>query len=375
MPPRRPHLKSRHGCTTCKQRHVKCDEKGPPCGACQGRGTHCEYLGPQYKALPSTKGLTVEGDVVEELIRPDNRRLLELQLMNRWSTTTYKSLITKIAEDDYVWHTKIPTLSLQSDFLLNGIFALSAFEIASTGPDQSTYIDIGMECQALALNSFRRQLPSHDTNFEAVLCFSMMLMVLALGSAQFMGDSMISNTITHFELLRGCGTLLEGHEDYLAENPYVQKLKQFEDLPKQKLDSSIEIAMSKLNELNEKRAFSEIQETEEQNLLALKQSEACKTAIVMLQECFSKCANADYDGYALGWLNMAGNEYMKAIRDNDLPALLILMFWGVLIDRLGRQIWWAKYFGRLLVEEISLKIDHGHMMAQELTNLAHLLMN
>lgn len=41
---RRRHLKSKLGCSTCKQRKVKCDERFPQCNNCIKRKVHCGYL-------------------------------------------------------------------------------------------------------------------------------------------------------------------------------------------------------------------------------------------------------------------------------------------------------------------------------------------
>ncbi|KAI9372813.1 hypothetical protein BJX61DRAFT_533643 [Aspergillus egyptiacus] len=40
---RRAHKKSRNGCTVCKQRRVKCDERKPTCVRCQNYGASCVY--------------------------------------------------------------------------------------------------------------------------------------------------------------------------------------------------------------------------------------------------------------------------------------------------------------------------------------------
>ncbi|ETI22348.1 hypothetical protein G647_06422, partial [Cladophialophora carrionii CBS 160.54] len=45
-PPRRSHQKSRRGCLSCKQAHIKCREDGPPCERCRLRGTTCTYPDP-----------------------------------------------------------------------------------------------------------------------------------------------------------------------------------------------------------------------------------------------------------------------------------------------------------------------------------------
>lgn len=40
---RRAHRKSRSGCTTCKAKRVKCDEKKPTCSRCLRNYTDCKY--------------------------------------------------------------------------------------------------------------------------------------------------------------------------------------------------------------------------------------------------------------------------------------------------------------------------------------------
>lgn len=369
MPTRRTHRKSRRGCLTCKQRRVKCDEGGPPCGACKLRATSCEYASPVSSRQTSPlNGSAVTTDPTpdwdaDEPIFPADTRLLELQLMSRWTTVTYKSFCSKVAEDDHVWQMKVSHMSLQHDFLLNGLFALSAFEIGSSSKcrDRARYISAAVEYQALALSSFWPQLQNitPDTH-EAVLCFSMALMVLALASAQFASDSasgdsdsMVQNTITHFELLRGCATVMAKKENFIAESPYMSKLKRFEDLPRIPLDPHTEGAIAKLNEANESRITASIGDSYERRVTQVAYWEACKKAILLLQDCFAKCVNIDYQGYVLGWLNMAGDNYIKAVKADDRVAILILMYWGVLIERLGHRVWWAQKFGSLLVEEIS----------------------
>ncbi|MBA7492113.1 hypothetical protein ES702_02662 [subsurface metagenome] len=56
MQPRRTHTKSRRGCQMCKQRRVKCDEAGPPCGPCEFRNIACAYAaGAQRGTLPGAQ--------------------------------------------------------------------------------------------------------------------------------------------------------------------------------------------------------------------------------------------------------------------------------------------------------------------------------
>ncbi|KAK3318050.1 putative C6 transcription factor [Apodospora peruviana] len=48
---RRPHRKSRYGCTKCKERRVKCDELRPRCSRCNKTNQTCQY--PQRQTQPS----------------------------------------------------------------------------------------------------------------------------------------------------------------------------------------------------------------------------------------------------------------------------------------------------------------------------------
>ncbi|KAL4889796.1 hypothetical protein BDV59DRAFT_185877 [Aspergillus ambiguus] len=378
MPTRRSHQKSHTGCVTCKRRHVKCDEKGPPCGRCKTRGTDCEYAQDNVRSRVSpaihNQGSSEEipetaGNPIRVYpIYPADKRRLELQLMHQWSTRTYKSCCTPGSGDDELWQATVPVLALQHDFLLNGLLALSAFEIAyllkhdkQQESDHSKYVKVATEYQVVALSGFRSRLsaPSHGTH-TAMLCFSLMLMVLALASVQFSRDSSGDNqesvvhiAITHFELVRGCVQVAETEEGHISQNAYVQKLIPFEKLPCIPLDPLLADALAKLSTLNDGRIVSTVLDVHERRVQQVAYWEACKKALTALQECFQKCVGQVYRGYALGWLNMAGEGYIQAVKGDDHIALLILMFWGVLVERLGHDIWWANQFGTFLVDEVS----------------------
>ncbi|RFU25458.1 hypothetical protein B7463_g10888, partial [Scytalidium lignicola] len=379
MSTRRSHQKSRRGCVTCKRRHVKCDEEGPPCNRCKTRGTACEYadLSPSpnspQTSLPTNTSIRTDPAHDSERssklpVFPADRRRLELQLMHRWSMVTYRSCCTPGSDDDVVWQFMVPEWTLQYGFLLNSLFALAAFDMARLlkTPDHAPYVNAAMEYHALALGSFRSQLPDvlDNDGHEAAFCCSLMLMVLAFASVQFTSDGgMLQNAITHFELLRGCIPVAESKEGYLAENPYMRKIVRFEDVPRATLDSPIEQALAKLSEFNDRRILSTVCESAERRVQQVTYWEACKKALALLRECFEKCVDPMYQGYALGWLNMAGEEYIKAIKEEDHTALLTLMYWGVLVERNSHQVWWANKFGNLLVHEISSQILDGDLDA------------
>lgn len=69
-----------------------------------------------------------------------------------------------------------------------------------------------------------------------------------------------------FELVRRCVPVAESKEGYLAENPFINKMPHFEDLPRATLDASIEEALTKLGELNDRRITSSIHEPDEKRV-------------------------------------------------------------------------------------------------------------
>ncbi|KAJ5108875.1 hypothetical protein N7456_005550 [Penicillium angulare] len=377
MPPRRSHQKSHTGCLTCKRRHVKCDETGPPCRRCETRSIICEY--PKFNSGPQSLSVHAPqeaGQVMETALNynpictsfPTNRHHLDLQLMNRWTASTYKSCCTPGSGDEALWQLIVPALAFQYDFLLHGMLALSAFECASVlkkneqeNSSYEKYINSAIEYQVLALASFRAQIASDQCEDQkAALCFSLMLMVLAFASVRFRRqtstdheESVLQTTIVHYELVRGAVQVATDKEDLISQNEYVQKLVPFKDLPLTPLDPSIAEIIIAIGEMNDKRIVETAQQMQEERIRQIAFWEACKKALSLLQECFQKCVGPVYRGYALGWLNMAGEGYIDALHANDHISRVILMVWGILVERLGEDVWWAQEYGTSLIKELS----------------------
>ncbi|KAK9260257.1 hypothetical protein V1519DRAFT_449165 [Lipomyces tetrasporus] len=77
------------------------------------------------------------------------------------------------------------------------------------------------------------------------------------------------------------------------------------------------------------------------------------SAIKGLEKCFTEDKRK-----AIPWLVMVGDEYINEFRREEPLALLIFLYWGVLLDRLD-ELWWAKCSGRRFVEKFS-KCVLGH---------------
>src|SRR4051812_21943366 len=90
MPSRRSHRKSHHGCTACKRRKIKCDERRPECGSCGKNQVSCSFRHDSCHELsrePNSSHLPL-------VLVNDNSILpmLEIQLLHQWYTSTAQEL-------------------------------------------------------------------------------------------------------------------------------------------------------------------------------------------------------------------------------------------------------------------------------------------
>ncbi|KAL6233071.1 hypothetical protein BDW75DRAFT_246825 [Aspergillus navahoensis] len=94
---RRTHQKSKNGCTTCKKRRVKCDERKPTCQRCQKYGASCLY---NNKSSTSSSLGNVDS-LVQLGIRGQNSPLFPLTVVGRIASFSegLKDDLARIAGD------------------------------------------------------------------------------------------------------------------------------------------------------------------------------------------------------------------------------------------------------------------------------------
>jgi hypothetical protein len=76
-------------------------------------------------------------------------------------------------------------------------------------------------------------------------------------------------------------------------------------------------------------------------------------AVRLLHQCFIEDAKNSIIGFCISFPMFAGPNVAASFRALEPVTLFIMMYWGVLLDRLGKLAWWAKPVGRNLVLEIS----------------------
>lgn len=261
----------------------------------------------------------------------------------------------------HTWQVIIPREALQHDFLLHGLFAMASLELAAVEdlPNSDDYVSAALDYHANALGSFRVELANLiPKNQQAVLAFSMFTYVLSLALPHFTkarGDTgrMVQNMVAHFELSRGAGILARQNWDELREAPILRTIKTLNELPSEPIEPTIESALARLNAVNDEKHNPAFDQSRDAKLQTITYHAACQRAIVHLEELFSKCEQPAHRGYALAWLNLTGRDYVEALESADPVALLVLMHWGVLGDRCGDGLWWARSIGSSLVDEVT----------------------
>ncbi|KZF26436.1 hypothetical protein L228DRAFT_257875 [Xylona heveae TC161] len=188
MGSRRFHSKSRHGCSQCKRRRVKCDEQLPCCRSCSKRGIECSLMNAfadtPRRSSPvrtqqdngSSKGSPSEGvsrETSPTTPSPSNtpivflttpapalspfpdRPLRELELMHHYMAFTWKCLPGRDISGKVMGEV-VPREALKHDFLMHSMLSISAIHLAHLrSSNKHTYLATAVQQADLALRLTR----------------------------------------------------------------------------------------------------------------------------------------------------------------------------------------------------------------------------
>ncbi|KAF2011304.1 hypothetical protein BU24DRAFT_354912 [Aaosphaeria arxii CBS 175.79] len=205
---KRPHKKSRGGCTTCKRKKVKCDEALPSCAYCAQRDFECIYQrSPNSQRSPSdTSEVPVEAydpvsQDIEEIDIEDfnylgsesSLNLLpaaqtaigtlashEIELLNQYQATTWTTVTVRKEEPivEYLTKTWAPQAALSNPHLLYTILSISASHSNSLvpSPRKRHLADVYRQKAFSAYNKSLQNIT--NDNYETVLLASMYIQVM-----------------------------------------------------------------------------------------------------------------------------------------------------------------------------------------------------
>ncbi|KAI1487112.1 hypothetical protein F5X96DRAFT_174561 [Biscogniauxia mediterranea] len=466
MQKRRSHKKSRRGCMNCKKWHTKCDELGPPCTNCSLRNAACEYawstrdkslaLAQQRRVVGggsnNSEGSSDDGRSARKSATPEipgSLRVLELELMHQWATSTFQSFAS-IPEDCHYLQNVLPREALGCDYLLNGIFTASALHMSTRvqGKEARMYYNTAMELYDKASISFRAHLSSSsgaqrdNNNHHLLYMFSAMTAFINITFAQCAfrpgGErGILGSVAVAFDLLSGCLSIALADFAALLDSPMpLRTFLSLGEAPADLVAADDRAALDRLAAISERyfagsggatatataaanaTAGSTLTVTENATMettttttiplvpllpnddtpaSASATPDPTSTALTIppslppalppsppstpphpyaaalsfLERCFAEDARGVFRGFSCAFPSGCGAGFAAAIRctattttsppssssssseSADPLALLILMHWAVLLDRLGGEYWWARDLGRRLVEGAS----------------------
>jgi hypothetical protein len=276
--------------------------------------------------------------------RPEpSARMYELELMNHYSTST--SLTFTAACVDYsAWQTFAVREAMTYEILMDGLLAFSALHIASKRPrDATTYTRIGLQYQTRALDGFRKEL-DHLTpgNCNAMFAFSIVSMMSAVASSRFVDhlQSPMESILTLFDFVDEFRLVLNTAKQWIVSGPFADLLRLWTSPGSFIHDQNTRTALNQL-----KAFYESTPKSTDANKRAI-----FANAIAQLETCFSR----DREMVVI-WLALAGREFMAELRQSEPMAMLIFLYWSVLLGRL-RNEWWVEDCGRRLVRELSMRL-------------------
>lgn len=332
--------------------------------------------------------------------------------MHRWSTRTYKGMCG-IPSDAALMQLELPRQGLsEHPSLLHGILALSALDMATTTPDPRQVHDYhrtALEYYGHATRAFQAEMVNITRqNHFALYMLSAFFGVFhsavlhlpsitdGKGSSSSSGgpaggkeeeeqqvkmppNSVLDRIPEMFALQRGTAVIASKtfvwlHEDYES----FRLVREMGGAPASLLDADTRRALARLGVVNDMlygivRTPSSAEadgdgdggfddgggEGVEYGDIAIKamlhpSHETYAAAITDLRRCFAEHARGWIDGFVMAFPMWMGKDIVSAMERRDDPmALLVLMYFGVLLEFNGRNQWWCASLGTKLVMEIS----------------------
>ncbi|KAF2641387.1 hypothetical protein P280DRAFT_311806 [Massarina eburnea CBS 473.64] len=359
MPQRRPHNKSRNGCDQCRKRRVKCDEQPPRCANCIARDEHCHFSRiapttalqtPQATPSPNSTVANLEPGVdpkpeYTESWKSSLVRTRELELMHQWCCYTYMSAG---AEWHRLFKEYVGKEAIKYDYLMASILALSSFHLATEALDAEKdlatvrqHVSVGLEYQNQALAGLRIALETFTPDKSSPVLFTSIIVAACAIISPLLpagpGDEIRPAAEAFLPLFYHKNSIESIKEATLKhlKGTYISNY-----VNKDWKSAGIEqpLCVSELRKLNRSINTSPWKHQVYEN------------AISNLEKMSRR------EDYIAEWLVESGQDFLDELYRKEHLALAIYMHWGVLLDHL-HDIWWAKFSGRRLVEELSVTLS------------------
>ncbi|KAI0554594.1 hypothetical protein F4679DRAFT_303617 [Xylaria curta] len=238
--------KSRHGCRTCKQRKIKCDEARPVCGNCAKRYFDIDRC--DYPSVPTPRRRhnrePSRSDADTSVIRFNSsmpppsittrptgvstnlgQRQFEMRLMYHYTQFAALELpATYGYTSKELWLEKVPQMAFESDLLLDSLLTVAALHMQDLFPEDchrlgiaaNHYLDRTLTKHRYSLGCIDRTLaePLFVTAFMLCITSWQLAHQRSLATDTYQIPSGV------FALVRGCCALHRQYDGYLSQAGY-----------------------------------------------------------------------------------------------------------------------------------------------------------
>lgn len=276
----------------------------------------------------------------------------ELQLMHVWSLKTCRSFSSNLSG---VFQSFMVEQAFHHPFLMDSLLALTSLHIASGTASSndndvnnhhgslnlalvSEYIDDALHYQNSAVPAFSSALENiSPLNCDALFACSVIMMACAF-AAPLIGSSR-GNTreslTSPFHFVKGIHSVIDKARPWMANGPFRFAIitHSDDDWESSQQDNEVFHRLRKLCFHGDPAI---------RNILF--------HAITLLRNCFAKD-----ETMAIPWIVVVGEDFADLVQQEVPMALLVYMYWGVLLSRL-KEVWWATLSGRGIVNDLAKEL-------------------
>ncbi|OAQ71439.1 hypothetical protein VFPPC_03739 [Pochonia chlamydosporia 170] len=169
------------------------------------------------------------------------------------------------------------------------------------------------------------------------------------GATQAPPLSAIQRACLLFEMCLGASYVMNLNPTALEKSlAYLPSLhEQWSSLPLDHLREEDRYGLSLLDSIKDAIFFGDANESEDTIITR----DTYDGSMKRMRLCYSHDLHHVAQGFCMSFPKYSGSDLAKAAKAHDPMALLLIMYWGVLLHRLAADVWWIGPLGQQLVQE------------------------
>ncbi|PVH68010.1 hypothetical protein DL98DRAFT_475168 [Cadophora sp. DSE1049] len=383
---RRPHTKSRLGCTECKHRRIKCDESKPQCSKCIRKGIACEYTPPptspskfrkrprrfipsQYQEHLVPTSLVKSQQVSARGMRRTTSRLHEpstalnipdLELWHHFLTSTsWTFMSTQNPDSEAVWQVKVPQMTFAYPYLMHLFLALSGVHLErQLQRSDGAYTAKAESHFERALRGVAAQMPRlNPANSEAIYIASVFICFYSLGRGPIPGEYLAFSTNGQSEwlmVLRGVRSIMAAMTKSLHAGVLAPK-KQDEDPIVEPRPSDYRRHIFRFRQF-----ILETMPTEENCLVYIAALDSLSTSFRAIFDGIKSTDEGSRQSHLiLPWLFLLPDKLVRDMERKRPIPLIILAYFAVLLQEL-EFFWVMRGWSQHVILGVNTFLDDQH---------------